>query len=109
MARTILRQETIDGVEYNVVKDDAITVYTGPSWLFDQFKDYTHQKKPWLKIVPVVDPDGKPIIGDSVFNDPNWDYLGENPITNPQGESRFLRDWLYPRKFVFYEPVDAVS
>ncbi len=104
MARIIIRQETIAGVTYNVVKDESITVYTGPAWLFDQFKDYTHPVKPWLKIVPVIDPEGKPIIGESVLEDPNWDFLATNPMPNPEGtDSRFVRDWLEPIPFVSIE------
>lgn len=107
MARTILRTETIDGVTYNVVKDDVVNVLTGPAWLFEMFKDFTHPLKPWLKIVPVIDPDGKPIIGLSVLDDPNWDFLAENPMPNPTGtESRYVRDWLYTRKHVFYEAIE---
>lgn len=109
MARTILRTETIDGVTYNVVKDDAVTVLTGPAWLFELFRDYTHPTKPWHKIVPVIDPDGKPIIGPSVLDDPNWDFLAENPVSSPTGESRFVRDWLYGRKYVFYEQASDVN
>jgi hypothetical protein len=105
MPRTILRQETIEGTVYNVVEDSDIIVCTGPTWLFNQFKDYTHPVKPWLKIIPVIDPNGKPIIGQSVLDDPNWDYLAENPI-NYSGQSKPVREWLQPIPFVSLEPVE---
>ncbi len=106
MPRTILRQETIEGITYNVVKDDAITVLTGPSWLFNIFKHYTHPLKPWHKIIPVIDPDGKPIIGLSVLDDPNWDFLADIPVVNPNTqEGKQVRDWLIPTDYIFLEEI----
>ncbi len=102
MAKTVLRQETIDGVTYNVVQDTDVVVLTGPSWLFNQFQDYTHPTKPWFKIKPIIDPNGKPIIGQSVLDDPNWDFLAENPITY-NSESKQVRDWLELIPHVFLE------
>jgi hypothetical protein len=104
MARRIIRQETIDGINYNVVEDSDITVYTGPSWLFAMFNNYTHPTKPWHKIIPVIDPNGKPIIGQSVLDDPTWDFLAENPITY-NSESKAVRDWLEPIAYVFLEEI----
>jgi hypothetical protein len=104
MARRIIRQETIDGTLYNVVEDDAVTVLTGPNWLFNMFNDFTHPVKPWHKIKPVIDPDGKPIIGMSVLDDSNWDFLAENPITY-NSESKAVRDWLEPIAYVFLEEI----
>lgn len=104
MAQTFLRQETINGANYNVVKDTDIQVITGPSWLFAMFADYTHPTKPWHKIIPVIDPNGTPIIGASVLDDPNWDFLAKVPIPKPDNtESRQVRDWLTLTDYVFFE------
>jgi hypothetical protein len=106
MARRIIRQETIDGTLYNVVEDDAVTVLTGPNWLFNMFNDFTHPVKPWHKIKPVIDPDGKPIIGMSVLDDSNWDFLAVVPVVNPETqEGKQVRDWLIPINHVYLEEV----
>lgn len=103
---TIIRQEVKDGLTYNVVKDTDIQVLTGPAWLFAMFANYTHPTKPWHKIIPVIDPDGTPIIGTSVLDDPNWDFLAGVPIPNPERtESRQVRYWLTMTYYVFLEEV----
>jgi hypothetical protein len=109
MASKVLRQESIEGLIFNVVENSEIVVFTGPAWLFDIFKNFNHPQKPWFKIVPEIDPNGNPIIGSSVLEDPKWDFIGQNQIPNPEGtESRYVRDWLIPIPFVFFEKSDEI-
>lgn len=79
-----------------------IDVLTGPNWLFEQFKDLQHPTKN-AKIHPTIDPDGDPIVGMSVLDDPDWDFIGENLIESPDGEKKNIREWLTTKKFKYEE------
>lgn len=60
----------------------TLTVFTGPQWLFEMFNGYTN-KKGTAQIIPVIDPDGKPIINKNIANDPTWnlnDMVNGKPI-----------------------------
>lgn len=75
-----------------------------PKWIFEMFGgQIDHPTKP-SQLKAQQDPDGDYIIGINVLDDPEWDYLGENPITNPSTqESRLLRDWLSIKKYKYLE------
>lgn len=54
------------------VEHPTRTVLTGPEWLFELYNGYVN-KLGTAKIQPIIDPDGKPIIGKSILSDPDWD------------------------------------
>jgi len=81
-----------------------IDVLVIPQWIFDLFGgEINHPTKP-SQLKAKIDPDGDYIIGMNVLDDPEWDYLGVNPITNPETqESKVLRDWLSIKKYKYIE------
>ena len=52
----------------------TLKVFTGPLWLMDIWNGYT---KDASKIKITIDPDGKPIVGTSIAQDPTWDLTTE--------------------------------
>lgn len=54
----------------------TLKVLTGPQWLFEAFNGYTNAKGTAM-IQPLIDPDGKPIIGKSILTDPTWNLQDE--------------------------------
>lgn len=78
-----------------------IDVLTGPTWLFESFKDFTHPLKPTAKLKPSIDPDGDPIIGMQVLTDPDWEFISE--VSSPDGETLKVRDFLTTKKYKYYE------
>lgn len=74
----------------SIVTHPWLTVYTGPAWLMQMFNGFT---KGVNRIQVVIDPNGKPIIGTSIAQDPTWDL--QVPITNPETNiTKPLIDWL---------------
>jgi hypothetical protein len=73
----------------------TMKVFTGPQWLFDAFNGYTNAKNTAM-ILPIIDPDGKPIISKNIITDSTWnlqDEINGKPII----------DWLVEIPYCYYE------
>jgi hypothetical protein len=70
-------------------------VLTGPEWLFEMFNGIKNPKGTAM-IQPARDAKNRPIIGHSVLNDPDWDYLTGTKLTDPNNpnDTRVIGDWL---------------
>lgn len=55
------------------------------------------------KLKATVDPDGDNVLSIEVLTDPDWEFL--DTITNPDGETKQIRDFLGIKKYK-YEIVD---
>ncbi len=73
-------------------------VFTGYEWLFKMFKGYRNEKKT-AYINPSRDAQGRPVIGLSLLNDP--DFSLDLVVQSPEGEERTILDWL---EEIDYEP-----
>ena len=79
------------------IVETNIDVYTGPMWLFEMFNEFKHPSKPSM-LKPVIDPDGDPIIGIQVLEDPDWDYLEGVEVF-----SKLIRDHITIKKYKYVE------
>lgn len=78
-----------------------------PQWIFDLFNGSIKHPTNSSELRANTDPDGDLIIGINVLDDPEWDFLGVNPIINPEtGESKYLRDWLSIKKYKYIEETE---
>lgn len=85
-----------------------IEVLVVPPWLVKALVGdagyIKHPKNPAI-LEAKKDPDGEFIIGIEVLSNPEWDFLGENQVKNPEtGESKPIDEWLMYKKLKRYEP-----
>ena len=76
----------------------TLTVYTAPMWLYEMFNGYRNDKGT-AELRPVIDPDGNPIIGKQVLDDPDWDNIPN--AANINGKP--LREWLTEIPYCYLE------
>lgn len=74
-----------------------IDVFTGPEWLFNHFNEYTNPNGTAM-IKPIIDPDGDPIIGTKVLDDPDWDFLDDVVLNG-----KLIREHLVIKKYKYEE------
>lgn len=87
-----------------IVNVTDVVCLTGEKWLFDQFDGFSNINGTAL-IHPIFDPDGDPIIGKHVLDDPDWDFMGQIEATNPNTqESKSVENWLSEKVFKYFEP-----
>lgn len=79
----------------------TLKVFTGPLWLFEMFNGYRNEKGT-AELKPVIDPDGNPIIGKQVLEDPTWDTIPN--ASNINGKA--LRDWLIEIPYCYLEEIE---
>ena len=85
-----------------IVTHPTRTVYTVKASLVPLLNGLTNQKGT-ASIIAATDPDGNPIVGKQVLDDPDYDYLEGAQIADPDNptDKRLIRDWLVeiPHKY----------
>ena len=91
----------------NIITTDK-DVMVLSKWITDQLEDekhgMNHPGKHSSRLEYQIDPDGDRIISPNVFDSPEWNYLKNIKLSNPDAkEEKSIGDWLKNAEFKKYK------